>query len=251
MNTYTPAQNAPNNFANNTLATRFVNAYNLLDHSLRTQYNFKTNISFSDLIRRCASLNQVIRLYEDDLIDLARLRNAIIHSRSEEVIAEPHENVVEILEKVARIISTPPLVVNAIKATTVDTISAESKLRDYIIMSSTIGHGNIPVYKRDMLIGVLQRHSFLEELGHVLSTGASLDNFIAETNIETFLREHPTTVHFTIVSSRATIEEVIELFGNRKLTAVIITDNGTSSGKLMGIVTGADIMGLLKILEGY
>jgi len=238
-------------FSANTLASRFVNAYNLLDHSLRTQYNFKTNISFSDLIRRTASLNQVVRLYEDDLIDLARLRNAIIHSKSEQVIAEPHENVVTLMEKVARIISTPPLVIDAIKRGAVDTISAESSLRDYIIMSSTVGHSNIPVYKRNMLIGVLQRHSFLETLGHVMSSGRGVDDFLNTTTVEQYLREYPKTTHFTIVSARVTIEEVMELFSNRKLSSIIITDNGTSGGKLMGIVTQADIIDLMNILEGY
>ena len=237
--------------SSNTLASRFVNAYNLLDYSLRTQYNFKTNITFSDLIRRTASLNQIIRLYEDDLIDLARLRNAIIHSKSEQVIAEPHEDVVELMEKVARMISTPPLVVDSIKNVKVDTIAAESYLREYIIMSSTVGHSNIPVYKREMLVGVMQRHYFLEILGHVMKSNRGIDEFLASTTIEQFLNQYPKNNHFTIVSARVTIEEVIELFGNRKLSAVIITDNGTSAGKLRGIVTTADIIDLMNILEGY
>jgi predicted transcriptional regulator len=235
----------------NSLASRFINAYNTIDHSLRTQYNFKTNISFSDLIRRCASLNQVIRLYEDDLIDFARLRNAIIHGKNEQVIAEPHEDVVETLEKVAKIISTPPLLVDVIKKDAVNYITAESKLRDYVIMSSTIGHSNIPVYKREMLIGVLQRHSFLESLGHIAREGRSLDEFLGSTTIEAFLRETPLNTHFTIVSAKITIEEVIEKFTNRKLSAILITSDGTSGGKLIGIVTTADIIGLMRILEGY
>jgi len=234
-----------------TLAERFVNAYNLLDHSLRTQYNFKTNISFSDLIRRCATLNQVIRSYEDDLIDFARLRNAIIHSRNEQVIAEPHEDVVVLMEKVARIISTPPLVVDAIKRAHVEVIASDNNLREYIVKSSAIGHSNIPVYKQKMLIGVMQRHSFLENLGHVIKDGRKVDEYLENTNIEQYLRENPSTTHFTIVSARVTIEEVIELFGNRKLSAVIITDNGTSGGNLLGIITTADIIGLMQILEGY
>ena len=233
------------------MATRFVNAYNLLDHGLRTQYNFKNNISFSDLIRRCASLNQVIRLYEDDLIDLARLRNAIIHSRSEQVIAEPHEDVVLLMEKVAKIISTPPLAVDAIKSRKVDTIKHDCVLRDYIVMSSSVGHSNIPVYKRDMLVGVMQRHKFLEYMGHILADGRSIDDYLSKTTIEEYLREHSSTEHFTIVSARVTIEEVIEMFSNRKLTSVLITENGTSGGKLMGIITTADIIGLMQILEGY
>jgi predicted transcriptional regulator len=242
------------NFQTNTLAERFVNAYNQLDHSLRTQYNFKTNISFSDLIRRCATLNQVIRAYEDDLIDLARLRNAIIHSRSEQVIAEPHEDIVALIEKVSRIISTPPLVADAIKSVNVSSISSESILKDYIILSSTRGHSNIPVYKREMLIGVMQRHTFLEILGRNLADGKvhSIDKYVNETTLETYLRDNNTTTHhFTIVSNNATIEQVIELFSNRKLSAVIITDDGTSGGKLLGIVTTADIVDLMQILEGY
>jgi predicted transcriptional regulator len=218
---------------------------------LRTQYNFKTNISFSDLIRRCASLNQVIRSYEDDLIDLARLRNAIIHSRSEKVIAEPHEDVVVIIEKVARIISTPPLVVDAIKQGKVDIISAESNLRDYVIMSSSIGHSNIPVYKSNMLIGVMQRHFFMEILGLVIKDGRDVDDYLLGTTLEQFLREYTSCVHFTIVSARVTIEEIIELFTNRKLSAILITDNGTSGGRLMNIITTADIISLMQILEGY
>ncbi|MCL2228496.1 MAG: CBS domain-containing protein [Firmicutes bacterium] len=258
----------------NTLGLRFVNAYNLLDHSLRTQYNFKANISFSDLIRRTATLNQVIRLYEDDLIDLARLRNAIIHSKSEQLIAEPHTSVVELMEKVARIISTPPLVVDAmksirkasdihhadcqqykgeVKCDAVDTISAEASLKDYIMMSATIGHSNIPVYKRDKLIGVLQRHSFLENLGHEMKKGHGVDKFLAETSIEVFIRDFADTrQHFVIVSQRVTIEEVIELFGgNRKLSAIIITSDGTSGGQLIAIVTNADIIELMKVLDSY
>ena len=120
-------------------------------------------------------------------------------------------------------------------------------------MSATVGHSNIPVYKRDMLIGVLQRHSFLENLGHIMKRGNGVDKFLQETSIETFLRDYANnTSHFVIVSVRVTIEEVIELFGgNRKLSAIIITSDGTSGGALVGIVTNADIIELMKVLDSY
>ena len=99
---------------NNSCATRFINAYNEIDHALRTQYNFKQNISFTDLVRRCASLNAVIKNHEDDLISFARLRNAIVHSVGEYIVAEPHENVVSAMEKIMRLVTTPPLAVDAL-----------------------------------------------------------------------------------------------------------------------------------------
>ena len=48
-----------------------------------------------------------------------------------------------------------------------------------------------------------------------------------------------------------TIEEVLKLFDNRKLTSIIVTDNGTAGGKLMGIITTADILDLMQVLEGF
>ena len=88
-------------------ATRFVNAYNQIDYSLRTQYNFKRSMNFSDLIRRSVLVNHVVRKYEDDLIDYGRLRNAIIHRSNDNItIAEPHDSVVENIEKIAKQFAT-------------------------------------------------------------------------------------------------------------------------------------------------
>ena len=235
----------------NTLGKRFLNAYNTLDHCLRTQYNFKTNISFSDLIRRAATLNQVIRAYEDDLIDLARLRNAIVHHRNDQIIAEPHKEVVEFMEKVARIISTPPLAIDVIKSVEVNTISSGATLRDYLEYSVKVGHNIIPVYKENTLVGVLQRDNLISAMGQVILAKKSLDEFVNNTSAELFLREFPKNDHFALVSKNIKIEEVLELFGNRKLASIIITSDGTASGKLLGIVTTADILDLMNVIKDY
>jgi len=233
------------------LGARFINAYNLLDHRLRTQYNFKTSIAFTDLIRRCSSLNQVIRVYESDLIDIARLRNAIIHNSANYLIAEPHEQIVDLIEKIARIIATPPLAIDAIKSHDVDIIYADAMLNDFILKSYRVGHSNIPVYKRNNLIGVLQRHSFVEALGRVIESGRSVEKFLQATTIEDYLREFPNNTHFTIASAKITIEEVLEMFNNRKLASIIVTDTGNAGGKLLGIITTADILDLMQVIEGY
>ena len=67
-------------------ATRFINAYNTIDQTLRAVYNFKRNMSFNDMIRRAVPLNSIVRRYEDKLIDYARLRNAIIHNSNDEMV---------------------------------------------------------------------------------------------------------------------------------------------------------------------
>ena len=95
-----------------TNAIRFIDAYNKIDYALRVQNNFKRSMSFSDMIRRAVVVNHIVRKYEDDLIDFGRLRNAIIHKSNDKfIIAEPHIDVVEKIEKIARLVATPPKVI--------------------------------------------------------------------------------------------------------------------------------------------
>lgn len=228
------------------MGQRFINAYNLIDHSLRVQYNFKTNITFSDLIRRCSTLNQLIRVYEDDLIELARLRNAIVHNRSERLIAEPHEDIVELMERIAQHVSAPPLAIDVIKSVSVSIIPTEAKVRDFFIMTYKVGHSNIPVYNvKNELVGVMRRDVLMQALGKIVENGGSIDHFIENTTIEQYMREFPYTSHFCIASAQITIEEVLSLFeNNRKLSCIIVTQTGAANSQLKGIITVGDLIDL-------
>ncbi|MDR0976060.1 MAG: CBS domain-containing protein [Christensenellaceae bacterium] len=232
---------------------RFINAYNDIDHDLRNQYNFKTNISFSDLIRRCSSLNQVVRRYEDDLIEFARLRNAIVHSSSDKLIAEPHDEVVATMEKIAKLVSMPPLLTSILRQRDVIVIDGTLKLRNLILETGRSGHSCIPVYKGANLIGVVRWQKFIENIAaNILATNASLDKFLADTTIEEYLRAFPSSEHYVVVSVDITIEECLTLFNqNRKLSTIIVTRSGTATEKPVNIVTVADVMDLMKTLEIY
>jgi predicted transcriptional regulator len=241
------------NMTPNSNAARFINAYNQIDHALRNHYNFKANISFTDLIRRCSSLNTVIRSYEDDLIALARLRNAIVHNKSEQIIAEPHTDIVVITEKIARVITTPPLAVDAIKARTVNTARSSMSLGELMIETARLGFSNLPVYKTNALIGVINWKRVIEAIGNISKeANRSVDLFLKSTTIEEFMREFPQNDHYHLASAKITIEEVLKLFNNnRKLTCVIITKNGNYLEEPVGIITGADVIDLMRILEDY
>lgn len=239
--------------ADNTLAKRFINAYNAIDHALRMQYNFKSNISFTDLIRRCSNLNTVIRGFEDDLISLARLRNAIVHNKSEQIIAEPHEEVVILTEKIARIVVTPPLALEVIKSRNVATVSATLSIGELMVEIDRVKYSNLPVYKGNALIGVVNLRRIASVQGNIIAKGErTVDDFLKNTTVEEFLHEYPANDHYHLVSAKVTIEDVLKLFdGNRKLACVVISKSGNFLEQPMGIITGADIFDLKKVLEGY
>ena len=240
------------NLTTKSLGSRFLDAYNAIDKALRIQYNYKTTISFSDIIRRCADLNHVIRGYENDLINFARLRNAIVHSSdNNKVIAEPHLDVVELMEKIASLITTPPLVVEVMRLRPVATIDATRNLYDLIKETGKTGHGMIPAYKGNNLVGIVRWRKLIEDLAGILDT-CDLDQFIRKTSIEDYLRMYPQSGHFTVVNQSVTIEQILTIFNNnRKIAGILITENGTATELPVCFLTNADIIDLVKIIESY
>lgn len=240
------------NLSNKSLGSRFLDAYNAIDKALRAQYNYKTTISFSDLIRRCADLNHVVRGHENDLINFARLRNAIVHSSdNNKVIAEPHLDVVNLMEKIATLITTPPLVVDILHVRPVTVIDATRNLYDLIKETGKTGHGMIPAYKGNTLVGIVRWRKLIEDLAGILDT-CDLDQFIRKTTIEDYLHMYPQSGHFTIVNKDVTIEQILTIFNNnRKIAAVLITEQGTAMEKPLCFLTNADIIDLVKVIENY
>lgn len=233
-------------------ATRFINAYNVIDYSLRNVYNFKSNMAFSDLIRRCASLNSVIAKFEDNLLDYARLRNAIVHRSSDTIIAEPHLEVVESLEKIAKLISTPPVALNTVCTKNVMTVDANLSVKDVIITMAETGFSNIPVYRGGTLVGVANGQKILNAMGGHIENGNSINDWIIKTKIENVVKLDPNAMHFTVVDVKITVEEALNLFNsNRKLLCILITRTGSFLEQPIGIMTSADVIDMHKILENY
>ena len=120
-----------------TNATLFINSYNKIDAQLRQLYNFKPSQSFSDMVRRSAEENAVIRKYENDLMDFARLRNAIVHQSTDgRIIAVPCDEVVEEMQLIEKLLCTPPKIGDTMKPKKIvsvdDAAQATSRLRGIV-----------------------------------------------------------------------------------------------------------------------
>lgn len=237
-----------------TNAKRFIEAYNQIDYALRVQHNFKRSMGYSDMIRRAVAVNYIVRKYEDDLIDFGRLRNAIIHrSNDEYIIAEPHDDVVVQMEKIAKIICTPPKVMEILNLQDVLTVNYNVDLKTVIKLISSSKFSNIPVYKEGTLLGVANGQKILNLLGQKIEEGQDLTYFIENTTVEEALQQFPEGVkYYEIVANDVTIEEVLDLFDkNRKLLLVLITKTGSMQEPPLGIVTSTNIMDMNNILENY
>ena len=96
-------------FVNKANAAAFLSAYNEIDAQLRALYNFWSGQSFTGIVRRCAEKNAVVRRYEDELAEYARLRNAIVHQSTDgRVVAVPCDEVTREMERIASLLTEPP-----------------------------------------------------------------------------------------------------------------------------------------------
>ena len=232
-------------------AKRFIDAYNRLDKGMRDIYNIKASISFSDCVRKVSPVNSVIRKYEDDIIEYGRLRNAIVHRSGEEVIAEPNLKVVEKLEQIARLICTPPRVMDTVANRSVYVVSSKTPLSEVMIQMFQTGYSVVPVYDGFDLIGVINRKMILEALGAASAAKVDLDDLVKLSVVEA-LDLSVGSNSYEVVAANTTIDNILYLFqSNRKLSVVIITKNGNYNEAPLGVVVTSDTIDMQTILDNY
>ena len=232
-------------------AKRFIAAYNRLDQGLRDIYSIKRTLTFSDMIRKVATVNTVVRKFEEELIDYGRLRNAIVHKSSDEIIADPNIDVVEKLEKIARIINTPPRVIECLRPRKVYCVSGETTLREVVLEMNKSGYSVVPVYIADTLVGVINRKMIVDGIGQFIARGQDIDDSMNEP-VSKCLDIFNETSHYEVAPTSLTVENLMYMFQqNRKLSSVILTENGDYTEPAKVVIVSADIIDLNTILDNY
>ena len=235
----------------NVNAKRFIAAYNRLDQGLREIYSIKRTLTFSDMIRKVANVNTVVSKFEEDLIDYARLRNAIVHKSGDELIAEPNLEVVEKLEKIARIINTPPRVIECLRPRKVYTVTGDTTLKEVVLQMAKSGYSVVPVYISGTLVGVINRKMIVDGIGKFIEQCRDIDDSINEP-VSKCLDIFNETSHYEVASSNLTIENMMYMFQqNRKLSSVVLTENGNYTEPAKAVIVSADIIDLNTILDNY
>jgi CBS domain-containing protein len=234
-------------------AGRFIAAYNIIDNCLRNRLDLGTGVSFSEVVRRAAAKYYIVRENENLLNDYSRLRNAIVHKSTDEfIIAEPHISVVENIERIAGLIQTPPTVLSVFGQRKVTTIEWDAPLIDAIKLISASHYSNIPVYKGSLLKGIINNKIIVDSLGAEAARGGSIDKFVRERAVKSVLDERLFKIYYRLKGKNAKIDDIAqEFYLNRKLVAVLITENGFRTQRPLSIITAYDIMEINKILGDY
>ena len=230
-------------------AIDFISAYNTIDSRLRAIYRGKGNLQFSDLVRRCAEFNNTVRKYEDDLLLCAKLRNVIVHdSKKDLIIAEPCDEVTRLLCHVAELLSMPPRL-SVLKEKNVTGIDADATLAEALVRVAQTNYSNLPVYRKDRMLGILNNRRIVRVIGQALERGEDVDEYLA-TPCADVLQDEDMHRFYRVLGRKDTVQEAIDAFeDNRKLLAVVVTESGFAGDKIVNLLTSADIPMLIRILE--
>jgi CBS domain-containing protein len=213
------------------------------DVRLRNDYNYEGFTKVLDII---SENSPMVRSFKMKLHTYAKLRNAIVHDSTDEIIAEPNDKAVADIEKIADILESPPLVIASFKREV-------HILRDYYNISTPLSkikennYSQFPVYdKNNKFVGLLSERCIARWLASQVK-----DNFVSLSNTtigEVLEYDETDGSNVCFISKDTTIYDALNKFTAHHdmkyspIEAVLITEHGKESEELLGIITPWDVI---------
>lgn len=234
------------------MANRFLAAFNVIDRQLSAIAREESRVTFKRQVYLASRKNAYVKKYAEDLLQFADLRNAIVHTRkANAVIAEPHEEVVLTIERIARLVANPPIVADVMtprpKSVGKDASLAEvlQIFRKYNVSRCPIVSGGgveglITVKCIVKWLEAVAEESLTQQSGEKVSVEAAMS-----VSVESLLG-YSNDNDFLIVSRRMSVAEAVESFqmglsAGRYVQALLVTVDGRRGSPLVGIVTPSDL----------
>jgi predicted transcriptional regulator len=230
---------------------RYLKAFAAIEKYLRDKCNLDRREPFYRLIDVASKKMPEVRQYRDDLKEYGDLRNAIVHERAGGyVIAEPNLLAVESIEEIKDIIQTPPKVYPLFK-TSVLNCEINDPIRYAVKVMADKSISQIPIFSNEKFKALLTNNTISRWIGF----NAEDEIFsVQDTKIGEVLKSAEDRENFHFIGRTTTIFEVMEYFKNfelrgKRLEAVLITQSGKQSEKIIGIITVADFPTMLRKME--
>ncbi|MFD1927924.1 CBS domain-containing protein [Sporosarcina siberiensis] len=224
---------------------RFLTAYNRIEKSMEKTIGFSGYMPFFKLIDRAKKVNAIVRKFEDDLREYAGLRNAIVHHRTEVeyAIAEPHDDIVELIEYIDRELSKPKTVGEMFQRK-VHTLRASDTLDKVLKLILEKRFNQIPIYEDQKFIGLITSEGITYWLADQYAKG-DISREIP-TLLDMYCHENKKNT-YRFINKELSVYEAEEIFKEsvvkgKRLDALLITENGLVEEKLLGIITPLDLI---------
>ncbi|QIL46493.1 CBS domain-containing protein [Vagococcus coleopterorum] len=222
-------------------ANQFLASFNRIEKWLQDEYKRKPFPGFAELVRRLSKRKDLqVRKYHDDLLEIAQLRNAIVHDRiaPDFVIAEPNDWIVKKIEKIEQELIAPELVSPRFKKEVV-TFEKGTSL-DVILKSLTEKeYSQFPIYDGKQFLGLITANG----IGIWLAAHNQNEQIsIKGKTVESVLKSDAKRNNYLFVAQNAYVFQVMEKFlADPTIEAILITTDGQANSKLIGLVRPKEV----------
>jgi len=235
-----------------TAAEEFVDLYNKIDNWLGKAGKYDRYVSYSRKIKNLQKKDSRIRLYKDDLLSYGELRNAIVHNslKQDEIIAEPHQRVVDRYRFIYKELSEPETVYPKygemiIKVQPGDFINA------LVQQFSKSGFAQIPVFDGPDLVEIINSQTMSRWVAAKMESYGKLNQ--SAVKVADILPYVKYPKNFSFISADQSIYDAYDKFTahqiahKRHLDGLFITKNKSENSKIVGLITLDEIVGALPL----
>ena len=225
------------------LLERFEAAYNRIDRELHDITGEEG--SFSYVLDRYRERRRSWR-DADELKLLSRLRNVIVHDKTEayRYAAIPTPEVVDRIEAIYERLASPKTAYTAFRGGEVVKIDIETPVDEVLKMIHKHDFSQFPVYDERTFAGLLTENGITRWLSKYVQDHKSLVE-LGDFKVRDLLETEGKRTNYVFIARHETLEEVVYLFEkNPLLEAALITEAGKEHQELLAIVTRWDVIGI-------
>lgn len=223
---------------------RFLIAFTAIEGEMNRRIKSDRYISYSELVRRMSNMDRNYHRFQRYLEEFGDLRNAIVHERIDgEVIAEPHLKEVESIEHIAELLTQPervsPNYLTKVEYC-LDTDLLESVLKKLLPKH----YSKLPVYDHKMHFKGLITTDLIYE--YLVKNIENIQGEIPNITMKEILEQDEKNRMVEFIPSHSTLLSVVSQFERslalgKRLNALIITQDGASNQKPLGIISISDL----------
>ena len=226
-------------------AEKFIGTYNALEDWLKTKYNQGRHDSLFHLIAAASEKNRAVQQHQPFLKSMGDLRNAILHDREfpQKIIADPREDIVAEFETVLTKIREPMKLITK-ASSQLEYFTPQTKLSHILELMREKDYSQVIVQNLDDTFGLITRE------GISMWVEANIDEdvvSIKETLLEDVLSYEKEQCWVFVPRQINIYDGVAELSNpSHRIQALLITENGLSHQKPLGLFTIWEMKEILK-----
>mgnify|MGYP001820353327 CR=1 FL=1 len=234
------------NEATSRASDRFLAAFSRLEKLLEKTAGTGGKKGFSADLSRAKEQDPIVRRHVDNLRELADLRNAIVHERTDgHPIAEPHENTVRELERLTELLASPPKV-ESLLPIDVRNCSPSDRVGTAARLMRDNAFSQLPIVEEGRFYGLLTAEAIALWLADAFSEESEDLDILEEVFVGEILPFRPPESAERFFGRHNVLNDIVSAFEQeqaegRYLQAVLITQTGKREEKILGILTPADL----------